>query len=833
MPISLHFPASVRLLAMASLAIAPSARAVDYEKDILPILEDNCYNCHGDGAHKGKVSFDDSATTEELMGRTDLWVHALKNVRAGIMPPPKKKRLPAADLAMLVSWIKRDALRLDPARPDPGRVTLRRLNRVEYRNTIRDLMGIDFRTDEEFPADDSGYGFDNIGDVLTTSPMLLEKYMQAAETIVAQAVPLVPGITPQRQIAAGKFNGTHDGEIGISLYDAADLTAQVKIRQAGTYRIVLDATVRGSFTFDPGRADCAWSIDGKPVLHRELKWENGHRLDSSIEVKWAPGKHPLRLVLKPLEEISKKPADLGDGPPDVRLGFRGATIVGPLEAEFAAKPPNYDRFFTRAAVPADAAGRHDYAKEILARFTARAYRRPVDAATIDRLADLAGESAKAPGGSFERGIARAMTAVLASPRFLFRMEETLPEADPQAHPLLDEWALASRLSYFLWSTMPDETLLRLAESGRLREDLPAQIDRMIQDDRSDEFVRNFAGQWLQTRDVESVSIDAGRVAARDAGSETDMEAQYENWKRLGREIDAAEKSGNHAQLAILNAEREEMRRRFRERGKVEFSGSLRYAMRREAEMVFRHLLRSDGSALSIIESDSTFLNEELARHYGIPGVRGGEMRLVKLPAGSPRGGVLTMGAVLAVTSNPTRTSPVKRGLFVLENFLGTPPPPPPPDIPSLEASEKSADGHTLSLRQALALHREQPLCSSCHDRMDPLGLAFENFNAMGAWREAELGQPLETSPGKLLTGEKFADVSELKHILATTRHTDFYRCLTEKSLIYALGRGTEAGDITTIDSIVDSLEASGGKFSTLIRGIVDSAPFQRRQRDPL
>ena len=248
-------------------------------------------------------------------------------------------------------------------------------------------------------------------------------------------------------------------------------------------------------------------------------------------------------------------------------------------------------------------------------------------------------------------------------------------------------------------------------------------------------------------------------------------------------------------------------------------------------MMFRHLLREDASVLGLIENDSTYLNEELASHYGVPGVRGGDMRLVQLPPDSPRGGVLTMGTVLAVTSNPTRTSPVKRGLFVLDNILGTPPPPAPPDIPSLEASEKTEDGSNLTLRDALALHREQPLCSSCHDRMDPLGLALENFNAMGSWRDMDQGLPLESPAGKLITGEKFADVNELKHLIVTARRSDYYQCLTEKLLTYSLGRGPQPGDITTVDEIVAKLESSGGKFSTLIMGIIESPAFQKRQRD--
>ncbi len=832
---ALHRALILSILGCATVARAGEAQvdhAATFEKDILPILEEHCYDCHGDGAQKGKVSFDSFGTTEALMGQTDLWVHALKNLRSGTMPPAKKKRPTAQEISTLEAWIKVGPLKLDPLHPNPGRVTLRRLNRAEYRNTIRDLTGVDFRADEEFPADDTGYGFDTIADALTTSPMLLEKYMQAAETIVAKAVPLQSRVTPSRRISEKKFTGKGAGDDRLSLYDPADLTLGLTITRPGTYRVVLDATVRGSFAFDPGRANFAWFVDGKQVARQELQWRDSLAVNPSVEVKWAAGSYPLRLTLEPLVGKDRKPAENpGDGPPNVDLRLDGVELIGPLEPEFAAHPENYERFYTREDVPPEPAERVKYAEEIIRRFTTRAFRRPVDEPTIQKLTALATAFATSPGGTFERGIGKTLTAVLASPRFLFRMEDTLPETNPTAHPLLDEFALASRLSYFLWSTMPDETLYQLAERGELRENLAAQVARMLKHERSDEFVENFAGQWLQTRDVESVSIDARIVQARDVGQEKDMRSRFEFRQRLNQAIDEAEKAHDTVKLESLRKELADLRAKFSNRGKrIEFSGSLRTAMRREAEMMFRHLLRDDRSVLELIENDSTFLNEDLANHYGVPDVRGDEMRLVKLPPDSPRGGVITMGSVLAVTSNPTRTSPVKRGLFILDNLLGTPPPPPPPDIPSLEASEKSHDGGNLTLRAALALHREQPLCSSCHNRMDPLGLALENFNAMGSWREKDQGLPLESPAGQLITGEKFADVRELKHLLVTARRRDYYQCITEKLTTYALGRGPLPCDITTQDAIVEKLEQANGKFSTLITGIIESPAFQQRQR---
>ena len=285
------FPSTRYAVAVAVFchAAAP-VRAGDggtFEQEILPILENHCYSCHGEGENKGKVSFDTFGSTAELMEQTDLWVHALKNIRAGLMPPPRKKRPEAAELAKLEDWIKRGPLKLDPQNPDPGRVTLRRLNRVEYRNTIRDLTGVDFLAQEEFPVDDTGYGFDTIADALSTSPLLLEKYMAAAETIVAKAVPLKNRVTPSRYISHREFSGQGAGDERLSLYDPADLTTQIEIKRAGTYRVVLDSSVHGSFAFDPGRAKLSWSVDGKEIANQEVEWRDSFNVEPSVEVKWA------------------------------------------------------------------------------------------------------------------------------------------------------------------------------------------------------------------------------------------------------------------------------------------------------------------------------------------------------------------------------------------------------------------------------------------------------------------------------------------------------------------------------------------------------------------
>jgi hypothetical protein len=374
--------------------------------------------------------------------------------------------------------------------------------------------------------------------------------------------------------------------------------------------------------------------------------------------------------------------------------------------------------------------------------------------------------------------------------------------------------------------MPDAELFQLAGAGRLRSNLSAQVRRMLADPRASALVENFVGQWLQARDIESVPIDARAVLGRENERRADPET--EKLRARFREL-----RGKDAET-LTAAERDELAQVRTKlfsgfsRNRRELTAELRQSMRRETEMAFEYVLKENRSVLELIDAEYTFLDERLAGHYGITNITGNTMRRVSLPPEARRGGVLTHGTILAVTSNPTRTSPVKRGLFVLENLLGTPPAPPPPDIPPLEDAAKEIEGRTPTLRETLALHRGQPLCSSCHNRMDPLGLALENYNALGLWRDQESKQPIVIE-GQLISGETFFTLEELKRILVTARRADFYRCLTEKLLTYALGRGLEYYDVQTVDTIVEQLEQNHGKPSVLLMGIIESAPFQRRR----
>jgi hypothetical protein len=799
----------------------------DYAEKIQPILEEYCYGCHANGLKKGGVTFDGPTAGGTQLNDREFWWPVLKNVRSGIMPPAGKPKPTDEERKILEDWIKFGPLGIDPKNPDPGRVTVRRLNRVEYRNTIRDLMGVDYDTTSEFPADDTGHGFDNIGDVLTMSPLLLEKYLVAAQAVVSKAVPTTSRAVTERAIPGRRFHpaaetptGNEEGLLALSYYTPATVSTRFTAEHAGRYQVVLDLTANERYVdgiHDYNKCRLLFKVDGKELLRREFVRQEGRPSRFEFDRDWQAGPHELTLEVEPLTPGQAQVRSLA-------LRIQTVTVRGPLAPEHWTKPPTYARFFPRD-VPEGREERRQYARELLARFATKAFRRPVDDATADRLAAMAASITERGKTTFEAGVAQAMAAVLASPRFLFR-EEGLEAGSSDRYPPVDEYALASRLSYFFWSSMPDEELTRLAGAHKLRENLPAQFNRMLADPRSGEFVRNFVGQWLQTRDLDSVVVNAIAVLSRDDKPDPEQALRRAKFRELSRK---APESLTPEELTLVRQGREEFGRSFRRFKDFELDGELRRAMRRETEMLFEHVLRNDKSLLELLDCNYTFLNERLARFYGMPPLKGDEMRLVTLPPGSPRGGVLTQATVLVVTSNPDRTSPVKRGLFILDNILGSPPAPPPPDIPPLEEAGKKFAGRIPTLRETLELHRSQASCASCHSRMDPLGLSMENFNALGMFREKERDQPINGA-GKLITGEPFNDVRELKRVLVKDRRTDYYRCLSEKMLTYALGRGLDSSDVLAVDELTSRLEKEGGKSTALLRGIVESAPFQRSRR---
>ncbi len=802
-----------------------SLAAPPFEEKIQPILEQYCFGCHGNGAKKGGVSLD-GLNAGDASAQRELWWGVLKNVRAGIMPPHAKPQPTATEKKVLDDWIKSTAFAIDPREIDPGRVTVRRLNRVEYRNTIRDLIGVDYDTNSEFPADDTGHGFDNNGDVLTMSPLLLERYLAAASTVIGKVVPTVPRVMPRKDLPGSSFkivgntatpppNGRFGGP-ALSYYEKSAATANMQVDRDGTYKLAFDLSANERFVDgvnDYNRCRVVLKADGKELLRKEFAREEGTPFHFEFNQDWKAGPHPVAIEVEPLTPNEKQARSLV-------IRIQSVSLHGPADPKFWVRPAGYERFFPRD-VPEGPAERRAYAREILGKFATKAFRRPVDEATTNRLVVLAESISSRSGQTFEAGVAQAMTAVLTSPRFLFREE---PQSrSSERFPEVDEFALASRLSYFLWSSMPDDELFRLASEGKLRANLKPQMARMLADGRSGEFFRNFVGQWLQARDIDSVIINAPAVILRDEPPDPEAERRRTRFRELARkpaeELTAAEKK----ELQEARAAFPRNFRRFRE---FELTGDLRLAMRRETEMLVEHIVREDRSLLEVLDCNYTFLNERLARHYGIEGVTGDRMRKVELPKGSPRGGILTQATVLAVTSNPDRTSPVKRGLYILDNILGSPPAPPPPNIPSLEEAGRKGGGKPLTVREQMVLHRDQPLCASCHARMDPLGLALENFNALGRFREKERTTAVDAS-GKLITGEPFQNVQDLKRVLVTQHRREFYQCLTEKMLTYALGRGLEATDVETVDAIVARIERDGGKASALVAGVVESVPFQR------
>jgi hypothetical protein len=818
------------ILALVGLLASGPARAQDgrvlesYRNKAGPVLNQYCLGCHSSEARKGGIAFDPDDPAKMIQDQ-GLWLKVIKMLQSGLMPPKGKHRPSATELAQIETWIKLGAFGIDPQHPDPGRVTIRRLNRTEYRNSIRELTGVDYNATAEFPADDTGHGFDNLGDVLTVSPLLLEKYVAAAKSIVAQSVPLQSRVPAEQRIVGAQFHSAGhkeqraaDGGLTLSYYKSAHVSHDAEIGHGGRYRVILDLAANERYVdgqFDYNKCRLTFKAGDQVILSQEFSRQGGKSSRFEYDMQWDKGMKKLVLEVEPLTPKERQVRSLS-------LRIQAVTIRGPMAEEHWVKPDNYERFFP-GSVPKDLGERRAYANALLAKFATRAFRRSVDRETVDRLTALAEATWAKPGQSFEKGMAQAMTVVLASPRFLFREEATV-SGSTEPYPLLDEYSLASRLSYFLWSSMPDEELSGLARDNKLRLNLSRQVARMLADKRAGEFVRNFSGQWLQARNVDTAIVNAFAVMVKDEPQGPNVQMRRDRFRALIRKAPETLTEADKKELADLRAEFIRTFRRFRQ---FELSGDLRRAMRQETEMAFEYVLRNDRSLLELIDADYTFLNERLAKHYGIEGVTGEAMRKVPLPASSPRGGVLTQGTFLVVTSNPDRTSPVKRGLFILDNILGMPPPPPPPNIPSLEQVAATIKGRTPTLRETLKVHRNDALCASCHGRMDPLGLAFENFNALGRWRDKERSQPIEAS-GQLLSGETFKDVRELKHVLATDRRKDYYRCLSQKMLIYALGRGLEPGDTLTVDNIVDKLEASRGRPSALISGIIEAPAFQRR-----
>lgn len=771
------------VLAIASLAVAVNSRRAaprkaldlvladaEFGSQVLPVLQKNCWDCHGDGARKGDVNFDGHTNIHTLLADRRLWERVLHTVKTGEMPPKKRQTQPTAgERTNLVAWLDRTLFPVDPEHPDPGRVTLRRLNRVEYDNTIRDLVGVDFQPAADFPQDDVGYGFDNIGDVLSLPPILIERYLKAAEAILDEALVTGPLPTVARRFDPGRLEGHGGSESLATLGANGEMSLRYEAKVPSEYLIRVQAYGDQA---GPDKVLMAVNADGKELERYEVRRTRGNSKAYEHRAFLSPGSHRIGVAF--LNDYYKESTVEETGPKgrktqkkkieDRNLQVEFVEVVGPFTNTVPELPESHRRIFFRQPGPKTT---NEVAKEILARFAGRAFRRPASVEEVARLMTLF-QQAQGGGDNFETSVRHALTAVLVSPHFLFRGELQSDPDNPNAVHRINDHALASRLSYFLWSSMPDETLFRLAEKGSLRNNLAGEVRRMLADPKSKALVDNFAGQWLQLRTMEIITPDAKMFP--------------------------------------------------------EFDERLRASARRETEMLFEHILKQDRPLTELIDADYTFVDGRLARHYGLEGVAGDDFVKVSLK-GTPRAGLLTHASFLALTSNPNRTSPVKRGKWILENILATPPPPPPPGVPPLEAKELKG-----TLRQRMDAHRDNPMCASCHAKMDPIGFAFEHFDAIGRYREKDGTEPIDAS-GVLESGEPFDGHRAFGNLISGSKREDFIRCVVEKMFTYALGRGLEYYDRPAVEAACKELSANGLRFSTLIDGVVRSVPFQYRRGD--
>jgi Protein of unknown function (DUF1592)/Protein of unknown function (DUF1588)/Protein of unknown function (DUF1587)/Protein of unknown function (DUF1585)/Protein of unknown function (DUF1595)/Cytochrome C oxidase, cbb3-type, subunit III len=726
-----------------------------FDHDVRPVLDEVCSRCHNEKKANAGLNMTAVMDPASLDSKRDTWELIVDKLKSGDMPPADEEPLSAHERAAMVAFAESAFARADrDLKPDPGHVPAHRLTRVEYANTIRDLLGVDFRATDEFPPDDSGYGFDNIGDVLTVSPALMQRYLAAAEKIAARAVgggPLpAPGVFTRRSRARKTADGT------IELKEILEYDADYAIRVG----------LQGHRGADDPPVTMVISVDGNsvktvmvPVQLNAVNKQGGATQRALYEARvFLPAnEHTFRAVFVDDETLTSiPPKSRGDVNQNIFPEF--LDVAGPFTPEKAAP-------VTRKALVCDPASGRVCVNRILRTLARRAYRRPVtpvDLATLDRIYT----KAIARGYQPAEGVQFAIAAMLVSPHFLFRVEK---DPLPGTIARVSDVELASRLSYFLWSSMPDDELLRLGEAGRLHLPgvLSAQVTRMLEDPKAVALADNFAAQWLETRSLDAVTRD---------------QMKFPEW-----------------------------------------NNELRDAMRTETRLFFDAVMRGNRPISDFIDGKYTFLNGRLARHYGIPGIDGPDFRRVELTT-DERGGVFTQASVLTVSSYPTRTSVVLRGKYLLETVLNAPPPPPPADVPPLDEKEI---GVAVSHRAQLEAHRANTLCASCHNKMDPLGFGLENYDAVGRWRTKDGAFAIDAT-GTFPGGKTFSSPAELKALLMS-RMPQFTRALAERMLTYALGRGVEPYDRLVVKDLVARTAADGYRVQALVQGIVASVPFQQRR----
>jgi hypothetical protein len=797
---ALLLPMLVGLLAITC-ATNTYAAGPEFTQANVAFLNKYCIKCHAAEMPKAGLSlhtFKDAASV--LKGRKH-WDSVIDMIESGEMPPEKQPRPTADEQAAFLKSVRAIFEHADTSgKPDPGSVTIRRLNRTEYNNTVRDLLLADFAPAEDFPADDVGHGFDNIGDVLTVSPILMERYLAAAETI-ANRVILVDIPKPSKRFLSGRYLQPNNAQTPQGRFRPMDVTAKEPFNSgpfaaAGDYlkftadgELILRANLYAE-TESKKPVKVALFITGKDLPEYSSDAEVDQLMGAAL-----PQMRPMKILgtFEITARDAKKPQSIEV--PVNRIGNinrAGIALIKPAEGEEPAKLhiehiSSEGPLDTRPAshrmllACSPEKSQKEQTREVLTRLTNRAYRRPATKDEIEALAKFV-DRAVADSQKWEAGLRLAVTAVLCSPKFLFRVELDNRPNSAEAHAI-DEFQLASRLSYFIWSSMPDDELFALAKQGQLTKNLDAQVRRMLKDPKATALVDNFAMQWLQLGKLQTLSPDPQLFPT--------------------------------------------------------YNEKLRQLMMTETKLFLQEIVREDRSVLDMIQSDYTYLNEQLSGHYGIRDLYRKQISDTAKQTGQPvkwnefarvqlknaeRGGLLTQASVLTVTSNPTRTSPVKRGRWVLEQILGTPPPPPPPNVPELEQQKDQLTG---SLRQRMEQHRKNPACANCHARMDAIGFAFENYDAVGALRKKDGEFDIETS-ATLPDGRNIQGVADLKQVLVEKKEL-FARSLAEKMTTYAVGRGLEYYDKRAIDRIVSGVAKDDFKFSRLVIEIATSDPFRLRR----
>jgi mono/diheme cytochrome c family protein len=754
------------------------------------VFDTYCIGCHNQRAKIGGLALDALDLTD-VSPHAEVLEKVVRKLRTGAMPPAGRPRPDKALSESVTSWLEASLDRASVAHPNPGRPTLHRLNRNEYRNAVRDLLALEMDPDSLLPADNAAYGFDNNADALSLSPVLAERYLAAAAKVSQMALGQVRGSSSPETIfvPTDRNQGTRFSEDlpwgsrgGVAFRHefpvGGEYLIQLRLNESGA-----DGGIRG-LTAEPHQLDVSldrtrvWTTTvGGPELAKEAGEERSKKVHAALQVSVPvkAGSHLVQVYFvqktsASLEDLfdpylRRDPYRAGNGEP----GISSVTIAAPGTSPGLAMNESLSRRRLLVCRPASASDETRCATTIIATLMRRAYRRAV---TEDDLQTaMARYREGSSKGGFELGLELAVRSILVSPRFLFRFESQPESVAPNTAYRITDMELASRLSFFLWSSIPDDELLNVAERKTLRNPgvLEQQVKRMLADPRSEALVNNFAGQWLHIRNV----------------------------------------SGFRPSPELL----------------FHFDDNLRNAFARETELFFDSVIRENRSVLDLLDADYTFLNERLARHYGIAGVYGERFRRVSLPPDSVRRGLLGQGSILTDTSRANRTSPVMRGKWILENIFGTPPPPPLPNVPELKEERNPAK--VLPMREQMAKHRANPVCSSCHAQMDELGFALENFDAIGEWRNIDAaGSPIDAS-AKLPDGTTFTGPVELRTVLLN-HSDDFLTTISEKLLTYALGRGLEASDAPAVRRIKRDAAAANYRFASLIQAVVTSMPFQMR-----